>query len=127
MHKREIKLNKPIIGGACILDLSGIELQEDPSGKKILLIDDVCTSGGTIIAIAEMLEAKGSTVVCLALGLNVKLFPEPPDVLEIEQEVAHRLGRKAHGEKAQSTLPAELVEKWTQSFRKFKQEKICQA
>lgn len=125
--KRVTDAEKRKYNHACIPDLSGIELQEEP-GTKILLVDDVVTSGGTMLAIAEMLEAKGAAVVCLALGMNVKLFPEPPDCSEIEQEIAHRLGRKAHGEKAQSTLPFELVEKWTQSFQKFKQEKMqCQA
>ena len=64
---------------AGVPDLSGVEISGSPDGKKILLIDDVVTSGGTMIAVAEMLEAKGAAVTCLCLGMNVKLFPEPPD------------------------------------------------
>jgi hypoxanthine phosphoribosyltransferase len=112
---------------ACIPDLSGLVLAKEPTGKKIMLVDDVCTTGKTLCGIAETLEAEGASVICFCLGMNVKLFQDPPDVLEIEQEVAHRLGRNSSGEKHKSTLPVELVEKWTQSYKNFKQEKMkCQ-
>jgi hypoxanthine phosphoribosyltransferase len=72
------------------------------NGVKILLVDDVCTTGKTIMHFKRALENLDFQVIPLALGLNEKLkdikllewfylyreedkdmFPDIPDILEL--------------------------------------------
>jgi len=50
------------------------------AGGKVLLVDDVATSGGTLLAIRDHLATMGVEAVPLALGLNWRLVPKGFDV-----------------------------------------------
>ena len=53
------------------------DLTDAPTGGKVLLVDDICTSGGSLEYFAALLSARGCDVVKFALGVNRKLDPHP--------------------------------------------------
>lgn len=67
-----------------IHDSKALELYGNVSGKKVLLVDDIATSGGTIVHAAELCLAKGAATVCaavvhadFALGTPAKIQSSP--------------------------------------------------
>lgn len=59
---------------------------EAVAGRRVLLVDDVCTSGHTLRHFAGELTALGADVELLAVGLNVKLNPEPSFTIVMPSE-----------------------------------------
>lgn len=59
-------------------------ISHDLEPQKILLIDDICTTGKTINYFAEVFENKGFEVVKFSLALDYKLEPEESDLIEVE-------------------------------------------
>jgi len=58
------------------VDLGSFDFPPPPaSAGRVLLVDDVCTSGGTLAAIREHLAGLGVEAVPLALGVNPRLLP----------------------------------------------------
>ena len=72
------------------LDEKGkIKIEMDCRGKRVLLVDDIATTGKTLYYFKRMLEQKGAKVELLALGLNYNLVPPDADRLKaLEEEVA---------------------------------------
>ena len=62
------------------VDLGSLDFPPPPvSGGRVLLVDDVCTSGGTLRAIREHLAGQGVEAVPLALGINARLLAKDFD------------------------------------------------
>ena len=59
-------------------------ISHDLEPCKILLVDDICTTGKTINYFAEEFEKRGFEVVKLALAIDYKLEPNEDILLEIE-------------------------------------------
>jgi len=53
------------------LDIIKNKVTEDVSGKRILLLDDVCTTGSTFSEIAVMLRKSGADEVFCASAMKV--------------------------------------------------------
>jgi hypothetical protein len=59
------------------VDLGSFDFPPPPAtGGRVLLVDDVATTGGTLAAIREHLAGQNVEAVPLALGLNARLLPK---------------------------------------------------
>lgn len=59
-------------GGGTRGDISNLTISSDVAGKRIILLDDIITSGATMAAIRNMLLSKGAlSVDCFAFGRTV--------------------------------------------------------
>lgn len=72
ISKLAAKVNKPVL--QCTKDrdptngkLSNFKVHtdEDLTGKTVCIVDDICDGGGTFVAVAELLKARGATKVIL--------------------------------------------------------------
>ena len=69
------KLPPPVVSQSYQLEYGSAELEIpeeiDVAGRKILIVDDVLATGGTIAATAELLRSRGADVVAAAVVLEI--------------------------------------------------------
>jgi adenine phosphoribosyltransferase len=69
------KLPPPVISQSYQLEYGSAELQipeaVDVSGRKVLVIDDVLATGGTVAATVELLRSRGAEIVGAAVALEI--------------------------------------------------------
>lgn len=69
------KLPPPVVSQRYDLEYGSAEIEIpadiDVSGRKVLIVDDVLATGGTIAATAELLRARGAEVVGAAVALEI--------------------------------------------------------
>jgi hypothetical protein len=74
-------------GHAAPVDVASMEFPTPPaSGGRVLLVDDVATTGATLTAIRDHLAGLGVEAVPLALGLNWRLLPKGFDVAALDAQ-----------------------------------------
>jgi adenine phosphoribosyltransferase len=72
------KLPPPVVAQSYELEYGSAELEipadVDISGRKVLIVDDVLATGGTIAATAELLRACGAEIVGAAVALEIAVL-----------------------------------------------------
>lgn len=79
------------------VDVGSLEFPPPPAaGGRVLLVDDVATSGATLLAIRDHLAGLGIEAVPLVLGLNWRLLPKGFDSAPLDAQW-HRAAIEARG------------------------------
>ena len=74
-------------GHAAPVDLGSFDFPPAPaSGGRVLLADDVATTGATLLTIREHLAGRGVEAVPLCCGLNWRLVPKGCDPAELDAQ-----------------------------------------
>lgn len=64
-----------------VLNVKGaFDCKQDLSGKKVLLFDDICTTGNTLISCASALKSAGTQTIC-ALTLSIHVVEKIPIIM----------------------------------------------
>lgn len=79
-------------------------------GKKLLLVDDIATTGKTMLYFKSMLEKLGAKVEMLVVGINYKLAPA--DQSRIEQLENEMKEARKQSEKEANTVGTSELSEW---------------
>jgi adenine phosphoribosyltransferase len=73
--RKQGKLPPPVTGLAYQLEYGTATLEIQPGSGRLLVVDDVVATGGTMVAAAALCETSGFTVGALVALVDLKLIP----------------------------------------------------
>lgn len=73
--RKQGKLPPPVSSLAYKLEYGAATLEMQPGSGRVLLVDDVIATGGSMVAAAELCRGSGYTVQALVALIDLKLIP----------------------------------------------------